>query len=102
LVIAVTFLVTAFGKSFTSPGFGNLFREWCDEAGLPRELSAHGLRKAACRRLAESGCSANQIMTIGGHRSLAEAEKYVRAADQVRLAQSAMKIVITTFGRDRV
>jgi hypothetical protein len=33
------------------------------------------------RRLAEAGCSANQIMAISGHRSLSEAEKYVRAAD---------------------
>jgi len=45
------------------------------------------------RRLAEAGCSANQIMAISGHRSLSEAEKYVRAADQVRLAQAAMATI---------
>jgi len=39
-----TFLVTHFGKPFTSNGFGNKFREWCNEAGLPH-CSAHGLRK---------------------------------------------------------
>lgn len=89
----LTFLVTSFGKPFTAPGFGNLFRDWCNEAELPRGLSAHGLRKAACRRLAEAGCSANQIMSISGHRSMGEAEKYVRAADQVRLARSAMATV---------
>jgi integrase len=93
----LTFLVTSFGKPFTSAGFGNLFRSWCDEAGLPRQLSAHGLRKAACRRLAEAGCSANQIMAISGHRSLSEAEKYVRAADQVRLAQAAMATISNSF-----
>ena len=93
----LTFLVTSFGKPFTAPGFGNLFREWCNEADLPRGLSAHGLRKAACRRLAEAGCSANQIMAISGHRSLSEAEKYVRAADQVRLARSAMATVTSVF-----
>jgi len=27
----------------------------CDEAGLPRGLSAHGLRKACCTRLADAG-----------------------------------------------
>lgn len=93
----LTFLVTTFGRPFTSAGFGNLFRTWCNEAGLPRQLSAHGLRKAACRRLAEAGCSANQIMSISGHRSLSEAEKYVRAADQVRLAQSAMATISNSF-----
>jgi integrase len=96
----LTFLVTSFGKPFTSPGFGNIFRDWCNDAGVPRELSAHGLRKAACRRLAEAGCSANQIMAISGHRSLSEAEKYVRAADQVRLARSAMATLATTFEQD--
>ena len=94
----LTYLVTSFGKPFTAPGFGNLFRDWCNEADLPRGLSAHGLRKAACRRLAEAGCSANQIMAISGHRSMGEAEKYVRAADQVMLAESAMKKVAAAFG----
>src|SRR5262245_34894791 len=87
----LTFLMTVFGKPFKSAGFGNLFREWCNQAGVPRGYSAHGLRKAACRRLAEAGCSASQIMAISGHRSLAEAEKYVRAVNQVTLARAAMK-----------
>jgi hypothetical protein len=30
-------------------------------------------------------------MAISGHRSLAEAEKYVRAANQVKLARAAMR-----------
>lgn len=49
-----TFLMTEFGKSFTANGFGNWFRERCDEAGLP-QCASHGLRKAAGRRLAEAG-----------------------------------------------
>jgi integrase len=51
-----TFLVTHFGKPYTAPGFGNWFRELCDAAGCP-DVSAHGLRKATARRLAEIGCS---------------------------------------------
>jgi integrase len=93
----LTFLVTTGGKPFSAAGFGNLFREWCDQAGLPRGYSAHGLRKAACRRLAECGCSASQIMAISGHRSLSEAEKYVRAAEQARLARQAMATVTAAF-----
>ncbi|MDI1345322.1 MAG: tyrosine-type recombinase/integrase [Pseudolabrys sp.] len=87
----LTFLMTEFGKPFSAAGFGNLFRDWCNEAGIPKGYSAHGLRKAACRRLAEAGCSASQIMAISGHRSLGEAEKYVRAVNQVALARTAMK-----------
>ena len=77
----LTFLVTVAGKPFDPGAFNNIFREWCTEASLPKGYTPHGLRKAACRRLAELGCSANQIMSISGHRSLGEAEKYVRAAD---------------------
>ena len=32
----LTFLVTAYGKPFSEAGFGNWFRDRCDEAGLPR------------------------------------------------------------------
>jgi integrase len=60
-------------------------------AGLANGTSAHGLRKAACRRLAEAGCSANEIMAISGHASLREVERYTKAADQERLARAAMK-----------
>ncbi|HWB52199.1 MAG TPA: tyrosine-type recombinase/integrase [Stellaceae bacterium] len=89
----LTFLVTTAGKPFTAAGFGNLFREWCDEAGLPH-CSSHGLRKAQCRRLAEAGCTAPQIASISGHRSLAEVQRYIEEAEQARLAEAAMATVI--------
>jgi len=84
------FLVTAAGAPFSVDGFGHLFREWCDAAGLP-QCSAHGLRKAACRRLAEIGCSAPEIAAISGHKSLREVQRYIEEADQARLAQAAMR-----------
>ena len=62
--------------------------------GLPKGFSAHGLRKAACRRLAEAGCSANVIASISGHKSLDEIELYTRAADQVRMAREGMAALI--------
>jgi len=70
--------------------------EAADLAGLPKAAAAHGLRKAAARRLAEAGCSANQIMAITGHKSLKEVERYTRAAGQRLLAESAMKRVAGT------
>jgi integrase len=85
----LTFLTTQFGKPFTAAGFGNWFRERCNEAGLPH-CSAHGLRKAAARRLAEAGCTEHEIASITGHASLREIVRYTKAADQVRLAVSAM------------
>ncbi|TMV60316.1 hypothetical protein FGG78_35555 [Thioclava sp. BHET1] len=65
----LSFLVTAHGRPFTPAGFTNWFREMVKEANLPDGLSAHGLRKATCRRLAEVGCTPHQIMAISGHDS---------------------------------
>jgi integrase len=88
-----TFLVTHFGKPYTAPGFGNWFRRVCDQAGCP-DVSAHGLRKATARRLAEIGCTANQIAAITGHVSLSEVQRYTKAADRKRMAREAMAKLI--------
>ena len=85
----LTFLTTAYGRAFTAAGFGNAFRRWCDEAGLSN-CSAHGLRKATAARLAERGATTHEIMSITGHRSLEEVERYTRAARQRTLADAAM------------
>jgi integrase len=86
----LTFLTTASAKPFTAAGFTNWFRGMCKEAKLPKGASAHGLRKATCRRLAEAGRSAIEIAAISGHGSLQEIERYTRAADQARVARSAI------------
>lgn len=86
----LTFLVTANGKSFKPPAFGNLFRKWCDEARLP-QCSAHGLRKAQARRLAEAGCSPHMIASITGHKTLGEVARYTEAADRAGLARAAIE-----------
>ena len=70
-------------------GFGNRFRKWCIEAGLP-QCSVHGLRKAASR-LAELGCSEFEIMAVTGHRTSKEVTPYARAVNQKTRATSAMK-----------
>jgi site-specific recombinase XerD len=87
----LTFLTTSQGRGFTAPGFGNWFREACSKAGLPKGCSAHGLRKAAARCLAEAGCSVHQIASITGHKTLKEVALYAAAADQERLADAAIR-----------
>jgi integrase len=86
---AMVFLLNEHGKAFTAKGFGKWFTAQCQRVGLTG-LSPHGLRKAACRRLAEAGCSANEIAAISGHASLREVERYTKAADQARMARNAM------------
>lgn len=97
----LTFLVTSFGKPFTPAGFGNWFRERCNEAGLSH-CSAHGLRKAAARRLAEAGCSNQQIKAITGHKTDKEVSRYTAAADQVRLADQAMAAAYRMDGEQKL
>ena len=97
----LTFLTTAAGKPFSAQGFTAWFRAMVREAGLPPGLSAHGLRKAMCRRLAESGCSANQIASISGHLSLREVARYTAAADQKRMAVDAMAALTGTKEDER-
>ena len=93
----LTFVTTANGKPFSPAGFGNLFRQWCDDAGLPKHCTPHGLRKAACRRLAEAGCSEHQIAAISGHASLSEVARYTRAANQAKMAKAAMATISRAF-----
>ncbi|MEG8045207.1 tyrosine-type recombinase/integrase [Sphingomonas aerolata] len=86
--VGAFFVVTEFGKQFSVKGFGNKFRQWCDESGLPN-CSAHGLRKAAARRFAEAGCSNQEIKAWTGHTTDSEVARYTAAADQRTLSDTA-------------
>jgi integrase len=85
----LTFLVTRFGRPFTPMGFSNWFREQCDLAGLPMNLSAHGLRKAGATRLAERGATDHEIMAWGGWTGIKEVQRYTKAANRKQLALQA-------------
>ena len=67
----VVFLLNEHGRAFTAHAFSKWFVKQCRRAGLDKGLSAHGLRKAVCRRLAEAGCSTNEIAAISGHAACA-------------------------------
>jgi integrase len=84
----MTFLVTKSGAPISPRGFTNWFRLKCNEASLP-ECSAHGLRKLVATRLANIGCSEDEIKAITGHKSSSEVARYTKARDQKRLAESA-------------
>jgi integrase len=86
----LTFLVTEYGRPFTSAGFGNWFRDQCDAAGLPH-CTAHGLRKAMSRRLAELGLNNQSLKAVGGWKRDDEVAVYTQAADQKVLARRAIR-----------
>ncbi len=83
-------VATAYGRPFSVNGFSQFLRDAIRAAGLPDDCQPHGLRKAAGRRLAEAGATSREIMAVLGHKTLAEAERYTRDADQMRLASAAV------------
>ncbi len=82
-------IVTAQGKPFSPAGFGNKFREWCDEAGLPH-CSIHGLRKAMSRLLAEAGATDAEGQAVTGHKKAETFQYYRAAANREALADRAL------------
>jgi integrase len=87
----LTFLMTEHGAPFTAASLSNWFGKRCRAAGLV-DCTAHGLRKTTATRLANAGFTPDQIKAITGHKSLAEVERYIRAADQIRLAAQALDL----------
>jgi integrase len=92
----LVFLRSEHGKPYSSKGFGNKMRQWCDEAGLP-QCSAHGLRKAAARRFAEAGCSNQQIKAWTGHTTDSEVARYTAAADQQAMSDAAGEMLMANL-----
>jgi integrase len=87
----LTFLHTKAGAPRSPKALGGDFRQWCDAAGLPKRCTLHGLRKGGARRLAEAGATAHEIMSITGHKTLSEVERYTKKANRERMAEAAIK-----------
>jgi integrase len=88
----MTYLATKHGKPFTAAGFGNWFRDRCNEAGLPH-CSAHGLRKSGATIAAENGATDRQLMALYDWDTAAQANIYTAAADRRRLAGAAARLL---------
>lgn len=90
-VQGATYLLNHKGLPFKSPdSLGQMFRRWCDSAGLEGR-SSHGIRKAAGHLLAQEGCSQYQIMTIHGHTQAQTSEIYTKGIERWQMAADAMK-----------
>src|SRR6185312_12133166 len=97
--MGLTLIGDAAGRPLKRAALSALMRRSIKKAELPSCCVSHGLRKAAMRRLAESGATANQIAAISGHKTLKEVERYTKAADQKKLARAAMDKVPNAKGK---
>jgi integrase len=85
----LAFICAKTGGPLTKESFGNLFGEACREAGL-KGKSAHGIRKIAATRAANSGATVAELEAIFGWRGGRMASLYTREADRRRLALGGM------------
>lgn len=84
------FLVTQRGRRpFKKESFGNWFKAACVAAGLPH-CTAHGLRKATLRRMAELEMANKTMKSISGQTRDETLAGYIEGANQVKLADSAI------------
>lgn len=83
------FLMTRRSKPFTKESFGNFFRKACTAAGLPH-CSAHGLRKATLRRMAELQMANKTMKSVSGQTSDDTLAGYTATANHRTLADSAI------------
>jgi integrase len=79
------------GKAFGETYYGAWFADAIDKAGLPEDCVLHGLRKSAARKLADMGLSEEVIKSITGHVTSRMVAKYVRGANQRRLAAEGIR-----------
>ena len=82
----LTSALAAFVANDPAPSLGNLYGDAARKAGIDARL--HGLRKAFCVYWAEQGMTVHQIAAMAGHTSLAEVERYTKAADRKRIVRA--------------
>lgn len=86
------FMQTIRGGPHSTKAFGNWFRKACDAAKLPSRCTAHGLRKARARIMAENGATTHMIAAWTGHKTLSEVDHYSSTANRANLADDAAKL----------
>jgi integrase len=85
-----TVLINEYGRPFSQKGFGNWFKKQCIRAQLPH-CTAHGVRKATARQLAEHAeATQQQLKAAGGWSGDREVSTYVAEANQKKLAKAAL------------
>lgn len=88
----MTYIQTEYGRAFTPNGFGNKFKDWCVQAGLPH-CTAHGVRKGGATLRADAGATDYQLMGLYGWANPKEAAPYTKKANRKRLAAEASKLL---------
>ncbi|EJF77704.1 hypothetical protein MCO_00842 [Bartonella sp. DB5-6] len=84
-----TFICSKCGKKTSKDNFSKMFYKACNQAGIKK--SAHGLRKLAATRAANSGATVSQLKALFGWTDDSMPPHYTKSADRKRLALEAIK-----------
>lgn len=82
----LTYEVT--GKPYTQWDYAKIARSIMRKANLPKELRIGDLRRTGTTKLANSGCTEDQIMSVTGHKSREMVSVYVKRSRET--AQDAI------------
>ncbi|WP_198174116.1 tyrosine-type recombinase/integrase [Mesorhizobium xinjiangense] len=88
-VKGMNYMLTEFGKPYTTKGLGNRISEWFDQAGL-KHCSAHSVRKGLATNLAESEATDSMLDGFFGWRDGKTSKIYTRKKRQAKLARQAV------------
>ena len=86
----MSLLTTSAGRAFDPVYFGAWFAQAIEAAGLPQRCVLHRLRKTAAARLAEAGCTEQEIMAVTGHVTSRMVTKYTKDASKKKQASAAI------------
>ena len=81
-------MLNKYGRPYSYSGFDQAFDDWCDQAGLPDQCTAHGVRKAAAALIYENGASEAELCAIFGWKIGSRMAAYYAKKYNVRRAQS--------------
>lgn len=93
-------IVNSRAGATNSRNLGRMFAAWAAAASLPANCTAHGLRKAGARRLAEAGATEHEIMSFLGHANPAMAARYTKAANRGTMAAAGFAKLKAIGGTD--
>lgn len=88
----MSFITSQYGRPMTKESLGNVFRQWCNAAGVKK--SAHGIRKLAATVIADNGASEQELQALFGWTTNTMSAVYTREANRKRQAlQAAFKLL---------
>lgn len=86
----LVFLTNKRGEPFPSgQSFSQWFQRQAKAAGLHKECTAHGVRKAGATIAANNGATPHELMAMFTWSKISMAEVYTKEADKARLARGA-------------